>query len=263
MAWSIAAATMRIGRWSSSARAARGSPGYAPEDLLLNGRLSYEELTHPDDRQRVREAIDAAVAEDRRFHVEYRIQHADGSVRWVWERGVGIRDATAASLAIEGIIEDITRTRGVRAGAARGRAALSQPVRQRDRGHLPHDARRPLPGRQSRARAHLRFRLAAGARRLAARHQEPALRGCRRAARSSCSIIKARGEISGFESRVYRKNGDTIWISENARAVFDDEGRVLHYEGTVEDITERASTRRASSSRPTTIRSPGSPTARC
>ena len=52
-------------------------------------------------------------------------------------------------------------------------------------------------------------------------------------------IVKARGEISSFESRVYRKNGDTIWISENARAVFDDEGRVLHYEGTVEDITER------------------------
>jgi diguanylate cyclase (GGDEF)-like protein len=52
-------------------------------------------------------------------------------------------------------------------------------------------------------------------------------------------IIKARGEIGGFESCVYRKNGETIWISENARAVFDDEGRVLHYEGTVEDITER------------------------
>src|SRR5262245_39072709 len=26
--------------------------GYASEDLLLNGRISYEELTHPDDRQR-------------------------------------------------------------------------------------------------------------------------------------------------------------------------------------------------------------------
>src|SRR5689334_5531504 len=56
--------------------------GYAPEDLLLNGRLSYEELTHPDDRHWVREAINAAVAEDRRFQVEYRIQHADGRVRW-------------------------------------------------------------------------------------------------------------------------------------------------------------------------------------
>src|SRR5262249_33717328 len=51
-------------------------------------------------------------------------------------------------------------------------------------------------------------------------------------------IIKARGSISGFESQVYRKNGDTIWISENARAVSED-GQVLYYEGTVEDVTER------------------------
>ena len=52
-------------------------------------------------------------------------------------------------------------------------------------------------------------------------------------------IVKARGSVSGFESQVYRKNGDVIWISENARAVFDDDGSVLYYEGTVEDITER------------------------
>src|SRR5688572_10295148 len=82
--------------------------GYAPEDLLLNGRLSYEELTHPEDRQRVRETIHAAVAENRRFHVEYRIQHADGRVRWVWEHGGGVRDASGRVAAIEGIVEDVT-----------------------------------------------------------------------------------------------------------------------------------------------------------
>ena len=70
--------------------------GYSPEDLLLNGRVSYEELTHPDDRQRVRETINAAVEKDRRFQVEYRIQHADGHVRWVWEHGVGVRDASGS-----------------------------------------------------------------------------------------------------------------------------------------------------------------------
>jgi len=52
-------------------------------------------------------------------------------------------------------------------------------------------------------------------------------------------IIKARGLISGFESQVYRKDGQIIWISENARAVTDEHGVVQHYEGTVEDITER------------------------
>lgn len=45
--------------------------------------------------------------------------------------------------------------------------------------------------------------------------------------------------LSGFESKIYRKDETIIWISENCRAVRDMAGRLLYYEGTVEDITER------------------------
>jgi len=45
--------------------------------------------------------------------------------------------------------------------------------------------------------------------------------------------------ITGFESPIYRKDGSVIWISENCRAVRDAQGRLLYYEGTVEDITQR------------------------
>ncbi|HVV72832.1 MAG TPA: SpoIIE family protein phosphatase [Verrucomicrobiae bacterium] len=45
--------------------------------------------------------------------------------------------------------------------------------------------------------------------------------------------------ITGFESQVHRKDGSTIWISENCRAIRDRKGRLLYYEGTVEDITQR------------------------
>lgn len=45
--------------------------------------------------------------------------------------------------------------------------------------------------------------------------------------------------ITGFESEIFRKDGTTIWISENCRAVRDAKGRLLYYEGTVEDITAR------------------------
>jgi diguanylate cyclase (GGDEF)-like protein len=38
---------------------------------------------------------------------------------------------------------------------------------------------------------------------------------------------------------VYRKNGEIIWISENARAIFAEDGSAIGYEGTVEDVTER------------------------
>jgi len=47
------------------------------------------------------------------------------------------------------------------------------------------------------------------------------------------------GRISDFESEVFCKNGGSIWISENAQAVRDDQGQVLYYEGTLIDITER------------------------
>jgi ammonium transporter, Amt family len=45
--------------------------------------------------------------------------------------------------------------------------------------------------------------------------------------------------ITDFESEVRRKNGEVIWIVENARAYRDDYGKLLYYEGTVEDITHR------------------------
>jgi ammonium transporter, Amt family len=45
--------------------------------------------------------------------------------------------------------------------------------------------------------------------------------------------------ITDFESEVRRKDGDVIWIVENARACRDEAGKLLYYEGTVEDITHR------------------------
>ncbi|MCC2669121.1 MAG: domain S-box protein [Armatimonadetes bacterium] len=51
--------------------------------------------------------------------------------------------------------------------------------------------------------------------------------------------LDADGTLSQFESEVRRKDGAVIWISESARAVHDPSGRLLYYEGVVEEITER------------------------
>jgi sigma-B regulation protein RsbU (phosphoserine phosphatase) len=52
-------------------------------------------------------------------------------------------------------------------------------------------------------------------------------------------LMQGNDVITGFESKIFRKDQTVIWISENCRAVRDAEGKVLYYEGTVEDITER------------------------
>jgi len=51
-------------------------------------------------------------------------------------------------------------------------------------------------------------------------------------------VMQTHDTITDFESQIYRKDGSTIWISENCRAVRDAHGKLLYYEGTVEDITQ-------------------------
>ncbi|MFH1862647.1 MAG: PAS domain S-box protein, partial [bacterium] len=51
--------------------------------------------------------------------------------------------------------------------------------------------------------------------------------------------IEEEGQIIGMESAWVRRDGKTIYVRESARAIYDEQGNVLYYEGTVEDITER------------------------
>jgi two-component system cell cycle sensor histidine kinase/response regulator CckA len=52
-------------------------------------------------------------------------------------------------------------------------------------------------------------------------------------------MIEKEGEVKGLESAWKRKDGVTIFVRESAIAVRDAQGKILYYDGTVEDITER------------------------
>ncbi|MDH3400858.1 MAG: PAS domain S-box protein, partial [Chromatiales bacterium] len=51
--------------------------------------------------------------------------------------------------------------------------------------------------------------------------------------------LKREGVVRNFEYKIRLRDGTVRVVLENARAVTDDRGRVLSYEGTVRDITER------------------------
>jgi PAS domain S-box-containing protein len=52
------------------------------------------------------------------------------------------------------------------------------------------------------------------------------------------ALMNEYGILSNFESEIYRKDGSIIWISENCRAVCDEAGNLLYYEGFIKDITD-------------------------
>ncbi len=52
-------------------------------------------------------------------------------------------------------------------------------------------------------------------------------------------VIEEQGKITGFITQLQRKDGSRIWVSLNARAVRDENGHTLYYEGMIEDITSQ------------------------
>ncbi|MCC5652890.1 PAS domain-containing sensor histidine kinase [Nostoc sp. XA013] len=55
-------------------------------------------------------------------------------------------------------------------------------------------------------------------------------------------LMEKYGSVSEFESQIYRRDGSIVWISEKAYVVRDEQGKLLYYEGLIEDITQRKQT---------------------
>jgi PAS domain S-box-containing protein len=82
--------------------------GYDGE-CLERGDVSWgPDIVHPDDRTSVWDAVQEGLADDRTFEVTYRIATADGTTKWVWERGRVVESASDGTDVLEGFITDIT-----------------------------------------------------------------------------------------------------------------------------------------------------------
>ena len=53
------------------------------------------------------------------------------------------------------------------------------------------------------------------------------------------ALMEREGIVRDFEARARRSDGTVIWVRDNARAVRDDRGQVVHYDGIWEDISEQ------------------------
>jgi diguanylate cyclase (GGDEF)-like protein/PAS domain S-box-containing protein len=212
--------------------------GYSPEDIVFNKVVSYEEITFKDDRELVRSTIEDAIRLGNRFEVEYRIIHANDSIIWVCERGSPIFNAKGKIQAVEGFIQNITERKNVeqslRAAEFRYHSIFENAIegifQTSPNGHYlivnpslanmygynsPEDLMRVLNNIKQQLYV------------IPGRREE------------FIQAMEANGSVRNFESLVYRKDNSTLWISENARMVHDEGGKLLYYEGTVEDITAR------------------------
>ncbi|MDB9512615.1 EAL domain-containing protein [Kamptonema animale CS-326] len=208
--------------------------GLTPAEALKSG---WARSLHPDDRDRVLTAWYRAITEKMPFKLEYRFQQGS-QVTWVYCQAVPEIEKNGEVTGYLGTLTDITDRKqaeeslkraeekyrsifenaieGIFQSTPEGRYLSANPALAKIYGYnSPEELIEQIQD--------IKTQVYVNPRRRAEFVRE----------------VETKCSISEFESEVYCADGSTIWISENARTVRNNNGELLYYEGTVEDITVR------------------------
>jgi len=87
---------------------AEGISGYPATDFIDNSVRTFESIIHRDDSEHVNREVNKAVKAGEAWEIEYRLNHKDGSIGWVYEKGRGIAGGDGRVEFLDGFILDIT-----------------------------------------------------------------------------------------------------------------------------------------------------------
>ena len=200
---------------------------------------TYLSLIHPGDLASVQHAIEHVIADESAdYFVEHRIICPNGQVCWLEGRGRVYRSVSGKPLRMVGTVVDIT-----------DRKRADEALRQTEEKYR-HIVEYAVNGIfQSAPAGQFLSVNSAMARIYGYSSPEEMIASVHNIASQVYAdssdraefirVLEDEGSIYGFEARNYRRDGSIIWVSSNSRIVKDADGRILYYEGTVEDITGR------------------------
>ena len=105
--------------------------GYEAAQMIGPRAVHLGDMIHPDDRQSVWDHVQQAVAERRRYQLEYRVCTARGEQKWVWEQGSPVLSGSGELEALEGFITDVTDRRQAEEALKEAHDELEQRVAER------------------------------------------------------------------------------------------------------------------------------------
>jgi PAS domain S-box-containing protein len=211
--------------------------GFSPEEWLAD-RAMWVDRVHPEDRDAVLAEFARSKRSGQPFNAEYRLLARDGRSVWLHDRAVAVQPTDGGAGFLHGVMLDINERKraeaALQAAEARyrnivenavegiyqstpdGRILTANPALARLLGYAtPHDLVQTISDVATQIYANPDDRAALVAR------------------------LLGEGTAEAVECQVRRKDGTLIWVLHNTRAVFDDNGKPLYFEGTVENITTR------------------------
>lgn len=212
--------------------------GYSPDDFIRNRAITFNDIVHPDYRDYLWNKWQDLLKGKKPFEEEYPIIHADGNIRWIWERGQGVFSDTGQLLFLEGFITDITKDKLLENALVESEKRLRIALEAANAGtwlwELETNAniwsdeiwRLYDLDPETNIASYDSWRQS-----IIPEDRESVEEAVR------TSVIGER-EIS-IEWRVNTKNEATRWLMSRGQPQRDDNGRVIRYLGIVIDITER------------------------
>lgn len=117
--------------------------GYPASDFMLpSAKRSWSDLVHPDDKSTTTQ-LDLYQGH---FSLEYRIQHKDGSLRWMLEYGEAIKSPQGDIVWLDGFLMDISQRKQMEVELleAKNKAELAAESRSAFLANMSHEIRTPM-----------------------------------------------------------------------------------------------------------------------
>jgi hypothetical protein len=106
----------------------------------------FNDLVHPEDRERLIALVKEAIRTAKPYVLEFRMQHRDGSERWMWGSGCPVWDSQGQPQYLDGVILDLSERHQMEQElrAAKERAEQAAAARSAFLANMSHEIRTPM-----------------------------------------------------------------------------------------------------------------------
>ncbi|MDD5284813.1 MAG: ATP-binding protein [Desulfuromonadaceae bacterium] len=113
---------------------------------ILSSYSVFMEALHPDDRNKVAEALRRAVEEDIPYNIEHRVVSPERGIRVVHTQGQVLRDATGQGIRMTGTVLDITEQKRIEGELKRAKSAAEAANKAKSEflANMSHEIRTPM-----------------------------------------------------------------------------------------------------------------------
>ncbi len=208
--------------------------GYPASEFIHNRVRSFSSHIHPEDRQYVYEKIYDSYEKNTNFSLEYRLRDNAGRYHWVLENGRRIPGEDF----IVGAIFDNTERK-----INENQLAIAEQKYSQFFQNAPVGIFQSTPdGRFISANPQLAELYGYPSTKKMIASVKNITEDCYKVPEERERLmneLRANGKVSNFESLQRRKDGSTFWGSETMLAVFDENDKLIRFDGFISDISKR------------------------